>query len=211
MVKTEPFDNHLQEYEKWFIDNHFVFQSELNALKTAMPAKGKGIEIGIGSGIFAKPLGITEGIEPSKSMRQKAKERGITVIDAVAEYLPYPDRCKDFVLMVTTICFVDNIYKSFKEVNRILKINGCFIIGFVDKNSVIGKKYFQHKDKSIFYKEAVFFGTEEIYEILENTGFEIKNTCQTIFDNLSEINKIQKTVTGYGQGSFVVIKAERRN
>jgi len=57
-------------------------------------------------------------------MREKAKRKNINVINAVAEKLPYHDESKDFVLMVTTICFVDDIYKSFEEVNRILKNDG---------------------------------------------------------------------------------------
>ncbi len=209
MPKTKPFDNHLKKYEIWFVDNHFVFQSELNAIKKALPHGKKGIEIGIGSGIFAEPLGIDEGIDPSKAMRKKAKQRNINVIDAVAENLPYPDKSKDFALMVTTICFVDDIYKSFNEVNRILKDTGNLIIGFVDKNSQIGKAYLEHKDENIFYKDAIFFGTEELFGILKSTGFEIENIYQTVFGNLNEINTVQEVLTGYGQGSFVIIKARK--
>ena len=103
MAKTEPFDKHLDQYEEWFFENHYAFQSELAAIRKALPDSGKGIEIGIGSGKFAVPLGIKEGIEPSKTMREKAMERGLSVIDGVAENLPVPDNSYDFVLMVTTI------------------------------------------------------------------------------------------------------------
>ena len=209
MPKTKPFDDHLEEYEKWFVDNHFVFQSELNAIKKVIPHGKRGIEIGIGSGIFAEPLGIDEGIDPSIAMRQKAKERNINVISAVAESLPYPNRSKDFALIVTTICFVDDIYKSFIEVNRSLRNAGSLIIGFVDKESQVGKTYIEHKNENIFYKNATFFSTEELLGILKNTGFEVEKTYQTIFGNLNEINKVQEALTGYGKGSFVVIKARK--
>ncbi|MBI9039177.1 MAG: class I SAM-dependent methyltransferase [Bacteroidales bacterium] len=209
MPKTEAFDNNLEEYEKWFVDNHFVFQSELNAIRKAIPSEKRGIEIGIGSGIFAKPLGITTGIEPSKAMREKAKTRKINAVDAVAENLPYPDSSIDFALMVTTVCFLDDIYKSFYEVNRILSTNGYFIIGFVDKISPLGKKYLEHKNESIFYKNATFYGAEELFRILKDTGFKIINTYQTVFGKLDEINKVQEVLKGYGQGSFVVIKAQK--
>ena len=53
MAKTGPFNEHLSEYEQWFSDNHYVFKSELEAIRKALPKKGRGIEIGIGSGIFA--------------------------------------------------------------------------------------------------------------------------------------------------------------
>ena len=209
MPKTEAFDNNLEEYEKWFVDNHFVFQSELNAIKKTLPENGDAIEVGIGSGIFAAPLGIKEGIDPSEAMREKAKKRKINAVDAVAENLPYSDKSKDFALMVTTICFVDDIYKSFKEVHRVLKDDGYFITGFVDKNSPVGKFYLEHKDENVFYKDATFYGTKELFGILKDTGFEIENTYQTVFGKLDEINKVQDTLTGYGQGSFVVIKAKK--
>lgn len=207
MPKTAPFDNFPDEYDNWFVINKYAFQSELNAITKVLPVKGKGIEIGVGSGIFAEPLGISEGIEPSRAMREKAKQRNIRAIDAVAENLPYSDKSIDFALMVTTICFVDDIYKSFDEVNRILTDTGCLIIGFVDKNSPIGKMYLEHKDESIFYKDAVFYGTEDLYEILNNTGFEVENTLQTVFGEIDKVRKAQDVLEGYGQGSFIVIKA----
>ena len=209
MPKTGPFDNYSDEYDNWFVINKYAFQSEINAIKKALPNNGDVIEVGIGSGIFAAPLGIKEGVDPSANMREKAKNRGIRVMDAVAENLPYADRSKDAVLMVTTICFVDDIYKSFLEVHRVLKDDGYFIIGFVDKNSPIGKFYLEHKDESVFYKDAIFFGTEELFEIFKKTGFIINNTYQTVFGKIEEINEVQNVLVGYGTGSFVVIKARK--
>ena len=209
MPKTKPFDENLIEYEQWFVDHFFVFQSELNALRKAIPPIGTGVEIGIGSGIFALPLGITEGVDPSLAVRKKAKERGIYPMDGVAEKLPYPDKSYDFSLMVTTICFVDDIMQSFKEVHRILKNDGKFIIGFVDKNSTVGKNYLENKNKSLFYKDAIFYSTKEVYRYLRVTGFKIDMTWQTVFGALNEIVEVQEPKKGYGKGSFVAIKASK--
>ncbi len=209
MPKTEPFDHYADEYDDWFVINQYAFQSELNAIKKALPENGDTVEVGIGSGIFAAQLGIKEGIEPSEAMREKAKKKDIRVMDAVAENLPYTDQSKNAVLMVTTICFVNDIYKSFQEVHRVLKDDGHFIIGFVDKNSPIGKFYLEHKDENAFYEDAIFFGTEELYEILKDTGFKINKTYQSVFGKIEEINKVQNVLVGYGQGSFIVIKAQK--
>lgn len=209
MSKTEPFDQYADEYNNWFVINKYAFQSELNAIKKALPDNADVVEVGIGSGIFAAPLGIKEGVDPSKAMRKKAKNRDIRVMDAVAENLPYADKSKGVVLMVTTICFVDDINKSFKEVYRVLKDDGYLIIGFVDKNSPVGKFYLEQKDKNIFYKDAIFFGTEELYEILKDSGFKINNTYQTVFGKIEDIKKVQNVLVGYGHGSFVVIKAQK--
>jgi len=210
MPKTEPFDHFADEYDNWFVINKYAFQSELSAIRKALPENGNIIEVGIGSGIFAEPLGIKEGVDPSSTMRERAKRKGIKVIDAVGEKLPCSDQSKDVVLMVTTICFVDDIYKSFQEAHRVLKDNGYLVIGFVDKNSPIGKFYIEQKDENIFYKEAVFFGTEELYEILKETGFKINNTYQTVFGKIEDVNNVQNVLIGYGQGNFVVIKAYKK-
>jgi len=209
MPKTEPFDNYSNEYDDWFITNKYAFQSELNAIKKALPDNRDVVEVGIGSGIFAAPLGIKEGIEPSEAMREKAKKKGVRVMDAVAENLPFADKSKDVVLMVTTICFVDDIFKSFQEVHRVLKDDGYFIIGFVDKNSPIGKFYLEHKDENVFYKDAIFFGTEELYNTLKDTGFKTNNTYQTVFGKIEKIIEVQNVLVGYGKGGFVVIKAQK--
>ncbi|MEA3316644.1 MAG: class I SAM-dependent methyltransferase [Bacteroidota bacterium] len=209
MPKTSPFNNYSAEYEDWFLKNPIVFQSELIAVRKAMPNIGDGIEIGIGSGIFAKELGITEGVEPSEAMRQKAKEKGINAIAGVAENLPYSDNSKDFAVMITSICFVDDVNISFKEISRVLKSSGKLIIAFVDKNSPVGKMYSVNKDKSLFYKDAIFRGTEELQAILKSEGFDIENTYQTIIGDMSNITEVQDVVKGYGQGSFVVIEAKK--
>jgi ubiquinone/menaquinone biosynthesis C-methylase UbiE len=209
MAKTKPFDEHLNEYEQWFSDNRYAYESELEAIRNILPEKGKGIEIGIGSGVFAAPLGIIEGIEPSGVMREKAAERGLHVIDGVAENLPLADKSYDFALMVTTICFVDDISRSFAEAHRILKDDGFLVLGFVDKESPVGKLYLSLKNKSIFYKDARFYSTEEVYRVLWENDFTIISTHQTIFGLLEQINEIQETENGYGKGSFVVIKAKK--
>jgi len=203
MAKTQAFDEHLPEYENWFSDNKWVYQSELEAIRQLLPDSGEGIEIGIGSGLFAKPLNIKEGIEPSGKMREKAQERGLKVIDAVAENLPYADASKDFALMVTTICFVDDVPKSLAEAFRVIRNNGCLIIAFVDKDSEIGKLYQKHKKENVFYREAKFIGTQELLTELEQAGFLASDICQTIFGRLDEIKSIQSAIPGYGKGSFL--------
>ncbi|NCD13519.1 MAG: class I SAM-dependent methyltransferase [Epsilonproteobacteria bacterium] len=207
MAKTTAFDAHITEYDNWFVRNRFAFLSELNAVKQVLPQVDGVIEIGIGSGIFATPLGIQKGIDPSMAMREKAKQKGIEVLDAVAENLPYADASINGAVMITSICFVDDIYQAINEVYRVLKMNGFLILGFVDKDSPVGKEYLKHKAESMFYNDAVFWGTEELYAILEKTGFRVVDTRQTIFGKVQAVKEIQPAVKGFKKGSFVVIKA----
>lgn len=209
-MKIQPFEEHIKKYEDWFDRNKFVYLSELEAVKYLLPDYGIGAEIGVGSGKFAVPLNIKFGLDPSDKMIRLARERGIEVVKGVAEILPYMSEIYDFVLMITTICFLDDIESAFKEIHRILKPNGFFINGFVDRESKLGKKYQEHKQENIFYRIAEFFSVEEVMTHLKKANFTDFKYAQTIFHpNLKEINQLQRVKLGYDEGSFVVIRAKK--
>ena len=140
MARIESFEKYSKEYDEWFIKNQNIYLAELNAIKRLVPSDKFGIEIGVGTGRFASPLGIKIGVEPSKKMAEISRKRRIQVYEAVAEQLPFKDKTFDFVLMVTTICFVDDVVKSFKEAYRVLKTDGFIVLGLVDKESMLGKR-----------------------------------------------------------------------
>ena len=210
MVKVKPFEEYTSEYEDWFRKNHFVYISELKAVRSLFPLTGKGVEIGVGTGRFASRLGISLGLDPSIKMLKLARRNGIRVISAIAEELPFENDRFDFVLMVTTICFLDDIQSAFREVHRILRRRGHFIIGFVDRESSLGKIYEQNREKSEFYKVANFYSVDEIISYLRQIGFRHFDFRQTIFRSLNDIRGIEPVESGFGRGSFVVIRAENR-
>ena len=209
MARTEPFDKYLNEYEEWFIEHRFVYESELEAVRHFIPKNKKGIEIGIGTGRFALPFGITEGVEPSASMRKFAVQKGLTVYEGTAEEIPLPNESYDFALMVTTICFIDDVQEALREVKRILKPGGNFIIGLVDKKSNLGKVYEKMKEQNKFYRIATFYSVDEVKDYLGTNGFKDIEVIQTVFGELSNIKSIQHFKKGYGEGGFVVICATR--
>jgi len=207
MAKIAPFEDFSEEYDDWFVRNNEKYEAELRALRNFIPANGNGLEVGVGSGKFAVPLGIKIGVEPSHKMADKARKLDIHVLSGIAEDLPISNSTFDFVLMVTTICFVDDLKKTFQEAFRVLKKEGFIVIGFIDKNSELGKKYRANRDKSRFYKIAEFFSTEEVLACLREAGFESFDTKQTIFPG----NDTQRIEDGFGTGSFVSIKGLKIN
>jgi SAM-dependent methyltransferase len=209
MTKIEPFEKHPREYDAWFSDNRFAYESEIQAVRAQLPDKGDGIEVGVGSARFAAALGIRLGVEPSGKMRELARARGVTVIGAVAEMLPFLDCQFNYVLMVTAICFFDAAEEALGEARRVLKSKGQLIIGFIDRESALGRLYEGRKAESIFYKTAKFYSSDEVKQHLMKAGFESLSFVQTLFRGLPEIKSIQPVKKGYGQGSFVVIKASK--
>jgi ubiquinone/menaquinone biosynthesis C-methylase UbiE len=210
MAKTKPFDLYTARYEQWFELNKYVYESEISAIQSLLPASGEGLEIGVGSGLFADPLGVRHGIDPSERMRELARKRGIEAVDGVAESLPYDDARFDFALMVTTICFLDDTEAALREAYRVLKPGGCLIIGFVDRESALGKQYVKHREESLFYMIATFYSVDEVVSFLEKTGFGDCTFKQTIFHSLREIRAVEPVKEGYGEGSFVVVSARKK-
>ncbi|MFH6769046.1 class I SAM-dependent methyltransferase [Gaetbulibacter aquiaggeris] len=212
MLKTEIFDKYVEDYEAWYDKYPEVYESELAAIREQflkLPENIRGIEVGIGTGRFAQPLGIKEGIEPSEEMARKAVNRKIEVLKGVAEYLPYRDLQFDFVLFVT-ICHLDNVKLAVEEAHRVLKHNGSIIIGFLDKDQAVAKEYKERRDRSTFFSNARFYSVMRIKQIIEEAGFKNLEFNQTLFGNMESIKDIQLPKSGYGEGSFVVLKATKK-
>jgi SAM-dependent methyltransferase len=202
--KIEPFEKYSDLYDEWFEKNPNLHEAELEAIRQLIPSpEAEGVEVGVGSGRFAVPLGIKLGVEPSGKMAIKAEKQGVRVFPGVAENLPFPDDAFDFVLMVTTICFVDDVIKSFTEAFRVLKPGGCIIVGFVDKESELGRQYAEKRAKSKFYKEATFFSTQEVLKYLKKVGFGAVKIKQTLIPGESQ----ETILDDFGKGAFVVIRS----
>jgi len=209
MPQTLPFNDHVAEYEAWYKKYPYVFKSEVAAIKELIP-KGEnahGIEVGLGTGRFAKALGIKEGIEPAENMRALAQKKGIFVINAIAEKLPYKALQFDIVLMNFCISYFEDLSEAFRQAFRVLKRSGCLIVGFIDKESTIGKYYQRRRLQSIFYRHANFYTVSKVEKELKEAGFKELQFTQTLFHSLDRIKNIEMPLPGYGKGSFVLIKA----
>ena len=108
-MSPSVFDTLAERYDAWFDTprGSAIFVAELACVRKLMPRDTSGwIEVGVGSGRFAAPLGIREGVDPSSPMLQKAAARGIKTIAAEAENLPYASRSLQGILLVVTLCFL---------------------------------------------------------------------------------------------------------
>lgn len=211
MNRVNIFDQYAVEYDGWFDTNLWAYQSEVQAVQRFIPKNGTGIEIGVGTGRFSVPFGITVGVEPSRAMAEIARKRGIAVYDAKANNLPFDNTAFDFVLMVTTICFLEDPLQALNEIRRILRPDGKIIIGMLDKDSPLGKEYDSKKKSSKFYQYAKFYSVNQVLEWLRISGFNNIHILQTVFRKPERITTLEPVRDGYGDGLFVVISAQKSN
>ena len=203
MPRIAPFEKYCDRYDSWFDRHADLYNAELGILRQVMPSPCiRGLEVGAGSGRFAVPLGMTIGVEPSEQMATKARNRGVSVVRAVAERLPFPDAAFDCVLMVTTICFVDDVLETFREAARVLKPQGCVVVGFVDRESALGQEYQRRSASDVFYKDALFVSAREVGKYLAEAGFR-----EVLFKQALISGALPSMIQdGFGKGSFVVAK-----
>lgn len=209
MPRAAPFEAHTERYEDWFSVHEDAYRSELSALRRLHPTPGLGLAIGVGTGRFAGPLSVDVGLDPSVTMLERARQRGIDVVRGVAESLPFEDSTFDTALSVTTICFVDDLSQTLVEAERVLAPDGALVLGYVDRESPLGQKYQATKDQNPFYRDATFVSTAELLGELEAAGFAEFEFVQTIYHPLEAIDGLEPIEDGYGEGSFVALRARR--
>jgi SAM-dependent methyltransferase len=209
MPTAEPFERYPERYDRWFDEHDAAYRSEVAALQRLLPRPGFGLEIGVGSARFAAPLGVQVGLDPAHEMLVRARKRGLDVVEGVAESLPFGDATFDTALIVTAICFVDDVPRTLAEARRVLRPDGSLVVGYIDEDSPVGRMYQERKPENPFYRDATFVSTDELVDALETVGFSEFEFVQTIYRWPGEIDEPEPIDEGYGDGSFVGIKATR--
>lgn len=198
MSTAHIFDRYALDYDNWYVRHTITAETEINALRQ-FDFNGFGMELGVGSGFFAHRLGIPLGLEPALGMAALARERGIWVISGIGEAMPIRDEVLDYVVIVVTICFLDDPVKTLIEAHRVLRNGGKLITCIVPRESEHGRFYVELGKKGHrFYSHAHFYTVHELNDLLRRTGFRINRIIATLSRGLGD----------YSDKPYIVNEAE---
>lgn len=179
MKVIEIFERYWMRYDSWYDRNRDLFLKELELIRRNVGSFKMGLDVGVGTGRFARELGIGIGVDLSVSMLRLARSRGIEVVRANAENLPFK-RVFDLVLLAFTLCFLENPMHVFKSIRNVLKPGGNLVICTVPGESRLAEEYRSRRDNP-FYSNAKFYNTSRIIEMVESCGF---NVVKVEFEDL---------------------------
>jgi ubiquinone/menaquinone biosynthesis C-methylase UbiE len=206
-MSWEVFERLSKHYDSWYFRHLEILESEVRAIK-ALGLKGLGIDVGVGSGIFASKVKAQVGIDASKRMLKISRKRGIQVVRALAEYLPFPEETFNYVLITVTLCFLDNPETTLKETLRILKPNGVLAACIIVRDSPWGQLYARRAKRGHrFYRFANFYSLSKLEELLEKHHFKIVDHKSTLTYPPSSSTVVENPKDDPSQGSFVCVKA----
>jgi ubiquinone/menaquinone biosynthesis C-methylase UbiE len=138
-------------------------------------------------------------------MLRRARDRGVTPIQGVAESLPLRDDGVAAVVLVTTICFVDDVERTLAEAHRVLGPGGTRAVGFVARDGPLGERYREKQSSNPFYRDATFVAVPDLLDAMAAAGFVDWAALQTLFGDPASMDQPDPVREGWGDGSFVVV------
>lgn len=231
---TQSFDEYAEQYDQWFLDNTNVLGSELALVAYCLDTPGHTLSVGCGSGLFemllARDYGIqvADGIEPSSTMAEIARKRGVNVRVGTAEEIDYGERAYGTVLFNGTASYISDLGMALGRAIRALRPGGRVVLLDVPAESSYGILYslaallgsWDHQlVRAIrpttpypipFAQAAHWRPTLEKADLLRAAGFVDLRFAQTLTRHPFYSNDMVETpVEGFDRGDYVGIVATR--
>lgn len=211
-MTSQPFDALADRYDAWFGQEpgRSLFPSELEAIRrVAGRAARPWVEIGVGTGAFAAPLRVDLGVDPSRPMLERARDRGVAVAQGLGEALPLRDRSVGTAFLIVTICFLRDPGAALREIRHALAPGGSLIIGEVPRDSLWGERYLRLKaEGNPFYQVARLYTVRETVAMLRGARFRVEAFASTLLRPPSDRPEREPAYDGFVTGaSFVALRA----
>lgn len=230
-MSEKVFDEYSEKYDSWFLKNKAVLESEVALLAYFLRNPGRALSVGCGSGLFEMLLQrdygivIQEGLEPSESMAEIARKRGLKIRIGMAETTTYGDADFDTVIFNGSPSYIKDLRKALRQSYRALKPGGHVIVADVPKESSYALLYnlatavntWDHpllqgvKPQAPypieFVTEAHWRTTKEKTQLIEEVGFKNVEYAQTLTRHpLYSNDEKEEPVKGYTRGDYVAIR-----
>lgn len=146
-----------------------------------------GVDLGSGTGRFTPALaeafsGPVYGVEPADGMRQAAEagsaHPGVSYVAGRAEAIPLPDATADFLLMFLSYHHVADKPLAAREIARVLKPGGRFILRSTFKDRIPHHWWRDYFPRSWDVERAMFPSEAEARELFEAAGFRTVESVQ---------------------------------
>jgi tRNA-Thr(GGU) m(6)t(6)A37 methyltransferase TsaA len=199
------FDMLTDKYDAWYdsAEGRPLYESELKCLRPLVDdSPGPILEIGVGTGRFAMHFPGVTGLDPSLNALKMAEKRGVKTVHGYGENLPFEDETFGCILIIVTLCFVENPLDVLREARRVLRKGGSIIIGLVPKDSPWGAFYEEKKRAGhSFYRNARFYALKDIENMLQAAGLKILRIRSTLLQWPDDSRRIEEPVEGNISGA----------
>lgn len=165
------FEEAADRLDGWYEEHPDLLAAEVRALRAVDPG-GRGLEVGVGTGVFAEALDAEVGLDPARAGLARARGRGIEAVQGVGEALPFPDGAFRRVLLLASLCFLDDPGAALAEARRVLAPDGALVVGDIPRDSAWGRRYQARADAG----EGIYAGialrtVDEVEALLAEAGF----------------------------------------
>ncbi|MFA0751534.1 MAG: hypothetical protein SLRJCFUN_001937 [Candidatus Fervidibacter sp.] len=210
---AQIFERLAERYDAWYDGEvgRVAFPIEVECLRPLLFGLPKPwLEVSVGSGRFAQALGIDIGVDPAFRPLLLARKRHIFVLQSVGEKLPFRSSVFGAVVIVVTLCFVDEPYLLLTEAHRVLRDDGALVLGMVFADSPWGEFYKRKAESGHpFYSAATFLTRTQTRQLLSQAGFVVTEARSALRQPPSDEKlKPEEPVDGdFTDAGFVAWKA----
>lgn len=127
----ESYDNSAAFYNFRY---YKIQEEKYDTMSEYFPERWKlALDLGCGTGILNTKISNLIGMDISLGMLEMAKKTAQKVVQGESENIPFKSKVFDVVFCFSVLQSSDNLKKSIKEIRRVLKPNGLFIMTYLDK------------------------------------------------------------------------------
>ncbi len=210
MESYRVFDKYYRRYDEWYLIHDNIRRLENKCIRTLTPY-GRILDIGVGTAALLEGVrGVIVGIDPAEKPLAIASKRGVLPVNGFGEELPFIDEYFDTVLIVVTICFLQDPLRVLHEAWRVLRRGGFLITCFVPRSSCWGRHYVFLRDsgRSVFYRYARFYDANEVLYMLSIAGFHVRDYCSILKTPPYQPVGVENPVIGlHPYAGFVCVRA----